>query len=256
MPRNTRRRFKKRIVGGGEFKLFAYQFNIGFSLVGYDPEGNTNYRQDIEDMVPGNEEALIEIFTKRLSKALEVGAVKHVRNIKFNHIEDTKFELICELDIDKIEDTLRFIYGVLDEIRTNTYDSKITDLPGIDVGHYNNEEGGEDYAKAYSTELLTNIDISHIEEFELEAEQLGKNLAALKTGLTKGTKIDSALGPGLTNMPPNILGRIGSFLTGKNGSLHNQRRALRANVGYSNEPKPAGGAGHRRHRVLTRRRQL
>lgn len=274
MPRNTRRRFKKRMVGGAEFKLFAYQFKVGFSLCGYDADGNTNCWQDVEGMVTDNEEALIEIFTKRLSKSLEDDGDEdqHMRNIKFNHIEDDTFELICELNVDEIVDTpesrLRFIDMMLEEIRTNTHDSEIPDLPRIDVGgHYNNEEGGEEYAKEYSTELLKNIDISHIEEFELETEQRGRNLAALKTGLTKGTKTDPALGSGLANMPPNILGRIGSFLTGKNGSLHEQRRALRANAGYNNAGAGAGAgaggaggagtnepAGRRRRR--TRRRRL
>jgi ankyrin repeat protein len=68
----------------------------------------------------------------------------------------------------------------------------------------------------------------------------GRNLATLKK-LTKGTKIGSSTG--LTNMPPEILDRIGGFLSGVNGPIENQRANLRRTTGYINKPKGEGGAG-------------
>ena len=257
--RNTRKH-KKRMVGGAHYKRFVYEFKVGFSLLGYDPNANTNIISDVDDdMVSDNTDVLVEIFTKRLSKAIELGEIKHIQNIEFVYIEDTYFQLFCEIDIDEIADRVLFIEDtILEIVRSNDFDSQIPDLPALDVGHYNNEEGGEEYARSYSEELIKNINISDINEFEVETAERGRNLAALKTGFTKGTKTDPTLRSGLANLPPTVLQHIGSYLSGKKGTLNEQRLSLRANAGYNNEPKAAGGAGApaggRRRRVLTRRR--
>jgi hypothetical protein len=71
----------------------------------------------------------------------------------------------------------------------------------------------------------------------------GRNLATFQSGLTKGTKNNAAAGLGLSNMPSEVINRIGSFFSGKKGTLRNQRGKLRSIVGHRNAAAPAGGAG-------------
>lgn len=266
MPQTTRRKRRtRRMIGGVHYKKFIYEFKVGFSVhVEYN---DTNNIVDVDDeAVTNNTDKIVEIFTKRLSKAIELGDVRNIRNIEFSYIADTYFQLRCELDIDTILDRLRFIEHCLEVAGVNEWDTQIPDLPMLDVGPQlnNNNINNEEYVKAmqeearrYSNELIKYINISDINEYEVETAEQGRNLAALKTGFTKGIKADPGLGTGLANMSANVLGRIGSFLSGKNGTLNEQRRALRVNVGYSNGPKPSGGAGApRRRRALTRRRRL
>ena len=78
--------------------------------------------------------------------------------------------------------------------------------------------------------------------------QRGRNLASFTSGFTKGTKNDPAAGLGLSNMPSVVINHIGSFFSGKKGTLNEQRAELRRNVGHRNEAaargvEPAGGAG-------------
>lgn len=260
MPRATTRRSMRRSMqrGGVHYNKFIYEFKVGFSLlVEYE---NTNATVDVEDeMVTNNAYKLVEIFTKRVAKAIELGNIRNVRNIKFEYIEDTDFQLRCELDMDEIENSLQFVTdNVLEVSRINEFDRHIPDLPALDAGRNNNNEEHEN--AGYAAELINNIDISEITEFDVEPLARGRNLAALRTGFTKGAKANLAHGSGLANLPPNVLQRVGSFLSGKKGTLNEQRQAVRANAGY-NEPKPVGGAGAagpggRRRRVLTRRRSM
>lgn len=105
-------------------------------------------------------------------------------------------------------------------------------------------------AGSYQTSLFLHKYVKQL----AQTKSRGRNLAALTTGLTKGTKENASGGTGLSNMHPEILERIGTYLTGKEGSLNEQRMKLRSNVGLASD-KPAGGAGapgrRRRH---TRRR--
>jgi hypothetical protein len=74
--------------------------------------------------------------------------------------------------------------------------------------------------------------------------KLSAKISHLPLGLlfTKGTKADPDVGRGLSNMHPNILDRIGSFLSGKEGNINTQRRELRANFGLNNNHAGAGAA--------------
>jgi hypothetical protein len=260
MRRSTQRSLKKRMIGGVHYYNFLYEFKVGFSLlVEYE---NTNATVDVDDeMVTNNADKLVEIFTKRVEKAIELGNIRNVRNIKFKYIKDTDFQLHCELDVDEIENSLQFVTDNIFEVsRINEFDRHIPDLPALDVGRNNNNNEEHENAD-YAAKLINNIDISEINEFDVEPLARGRNLAALRTGFTKGAKANPEHGSGLANLPPNVLQRVGSFLSGKKGTLNEQRLSLRSNGGYNNEPKPVGGAGAagpggRRRRVKKTRRRM
>lgn len=79
--------------------------------------------------------------------------------------------------------------------------------------------------------------------YQQEARK-GKNLASFRAGITKGTKNAPELGTGLSNMPSGVIEHIGSFLSGKAGTLNAQRSALRKNAGLGEfNTRALGGAG-------------
>lgn len=79
--------------------------------------------------------------------------------------------------------------------------------------------------------------------YQREAHK-AKNLASFRAGMTKGTKSAPELGTGLSNMPSGVIEHIGSFLSGKAGTLNAQRSALRRNAGLGEfNTRALGGAG-------------
>lgn len=107
---------------------------------------------------------------------------------------------------------------------------------GADV-HATNIEGRT------AIELANGIAFPILSRYLDEAPK-GKHLAAFRTGLTKGTKNDPALSTGLSNMPSGLVEHIGSFLSGKTGTLNAQRTSMRRNAGFGElNATAAGGAG-------------
>jgi hypothetical protein len=248
--RNTTRKHKKRMVGGANFKAYVYTFNLSMSVFG--EYNDTNGYMDIDKpTIVAYADDIAEIINKLIQKGIDsgLGDFKFIQNVRVEHRNDTYFQIHCFLDVDKL-DTRTKRADFLEELFTTVWEF-YDDVEGLPLLVEIEELGEpEDFvreqrerANAATKAMIKGIQISRIREYIYREELLGRSIAALKTGFTKGTKADPAQGRGLSNMSPNILGRIGSFLSGKEGNLNSQRRQLRANIGFNNNEAEEGGAG-------------